>query len=222
MSFRPGRITARIALIAAFAAALVIPVVAFNVRGMDQPETWTLAAAALAVMTSIISAWSSRKVVELQEDAQRPNPYPHFDCTSRYGLALFRVKNLGGAPAHNISLRWIVDLRNSDGEVIGFPKMGTQPGIVMLLPGESVSQILGAAHEFLARHPEADFKGTITFEDPLGHGEARPFMLDARHLRGTPTHDEEALKTHYELQQIPKQLEAIKRAVEKAASKPQS
>jgi heme A synthase len=51
-----GRLFSRIALIVAFVAALAMPVFAFIVRGPEKPETWTLAAAALAVVTAIISA----------------------------------------------------------------------------------------------------------------------------------------------------------------------
>ena len=105
-----SRLLARLALGTAFAIAVIIPVVAFIVRGADKPETWTVAAAALAVITSVISTWSSRRILELQEDAQKPNPTPAFDLSSRHGLALLRVKNTGAATAHNVSLEWDIEL----------------------------------------------------------------------------------------------------------------
>lgn len=210
-----GRIIARLALAVAFGAALAIPVVAFFVRGPDKPETWIVAAAALAVVTSIIAAWSSRRVVELQEDAQKPNPYPTFDLTSRFGLALLRVKNTGGTPAHNISLEWVPELKNRKDETIGFPKTTAAPAISVLLPGESISQIIGVHHEFIANHPETEFTGYITFQDPSRYTYRRPFRLDARPYFGTPTHDDEAVKTHYELQKLPKELEKIRTVLEK-------
>lgn len=210
-----GRIVARLALAIAFVAALAIPVVAFIVRGPDKPETWTVAAAALAVATSIIAAWSSRRVVELQEDAQKPNPYPVFDLTSRFGLALLRVKNTGGTPAHNISLEWVLELKNRKGDIIGFPKTTTAPAISILLPGESISQIIGVHHEFIANHPETEFTGHITFQDPSRYTYRRPFRLDARPYLSTPTHDDEVVKTHYELQKLPKELEGIRTVLEK-------
>lgn len=214
-----GRTIARLALVIAFLAALAIPVVAFIVRGPDAPETWTLAAAALAVVTSIISAWSSRRVVELQEDAQKPNPYPTFDLTSRFGLALLRVKNTGGTPAHNISLEWVPELENDRGETIGFPNTTAAPAISVLLPGESISQIIGVHHDFFANHPETEFTGHVTFQDPSRHTYRRPFRLDARPYLGTPTHDDEAVKTHYELQKLPKELEGIRTVLEKLLRK---
>lgn len=208
-----GRLIARFALTVAFGAALAMPVVAFIVRGPDKPETWTIAAAALAVITSIISAWSSRRVVELQEDAQRPNPYPAFDFTSRYGLAILRVKNTGGMPAHNIRLDWNVELKDHEGKTIGFPKRGDAPVISVLLQGESISQVIGAHHQFLEAHPDTEYTGFITFQDPSRHSYRRPFRLDARPYAGTPSYDDEAPRTHYELQKIPKELEAIRKAV---------
>jgi hypothetical protein len=99
------------------------PLVALFVREADKPETWTVTAAALAVITSVISTWSSRRVLEIQEDAQRPNPVPAFDFKSRYGLALFRVTNSGASTAYNIHLQWDVDLIDHHGKKIGFFKI---------------------------------------------------------------------------------------------------
>lgn len=214
-----GRLIARLALAVAFVTALAMPVVAFIVRGPDKPETWTIAAAALAVVTSIIAAWSSRRVVELQEDVQKPNPYPAFDLTSRFGLALLRVKNTGGTSAHNISLEWTPELKNDTNKIIGFPKTDTGPTISVLLPGENISQIIGVHHEFIANHLETEFTGYITFQDPSRYTYRRPFRLDARPYLGTPTHDDEAVKTLYELQKLPKELEGIRTVLEKLSQK---
>ena len=209
------RLIVRIALLIALCASIAIPTIAFFVRGFDKPETWTVAAAALAVITSIVSAWSSRRVVELQEDSQRPNPYPAFDCTSRYGLVILRVKNAGGTPAHNVWLEWSPTLKNLKGEIIGFPKLDGVPAIMVLLPGDSITQVIDAHHEFLKSHPDSEFNGFISFEDPAGHDYRRPFRLDGRQYAGTPIYDDEALKTHYELQKIPKELELIRKLLDK-------
>lgn len=214
-----GRVLTRLALAVAFAIAVAIPVFAFIDHGADKPETWTIIAAALAVITSIIATWASRRVVELQEDAQRPNPYPAFDFTSRYGLALLRIKNTGATAAHNISLEWNVGLKNRKGEAIGFAKGGDAPGITVLLPGESISQIIGAHHEFLGTHPDGEFTGSIIFEDPSGRSYRRAFRLDGRPYSDTPSYDEETAKTHYELQKIPEEIEALRKSLEKIASR---
>lgn len=217
MAERPqiGRVLARLALSFAFLAALGVPATTFAVRGPDAPEAWTLLAASLAVITSIISAWSSRRVVEIQEDAQRPNVYPAFDFTSRYGLVLLRVKNVGRTPAHDISLEWDVELKNHAGATIGFPKNDGLPAITVLWPGESITQIVDTPHDVLGAHPEKEYTGFVTFEDPSRRRYRRPFRLDIRPYSGAPMYDEEVPRTHYELQQIPKELQAIRKAVEK-------
>ncbi|HSG15109.1 MAG TPA: hypothetical protein VLE70_02150 [Anaerolineae bacterium] len=142
-----------------------------------------------------------------------------FDLTSRFGLALLRVKNTGGMVAHSISLEWTPELRNDKGETIGFPKTNDTPAISVLLPGESISQIIGVHHEFIASHPETEFTGYITFQDPSRYTYKRPFRLDGRPFVGTPTHDDEAVKTHYELQKLPKELADIRKVLEKLSQK---
>ncbi len=187
-------------------------------RGPEKPESWTVAAAALAVITSIISAWSSRRVTELHEDSQRPNPYPAFDLKSLHGFALIRVRNSGGTPAYNISLSWTPELRGLGGKPIGFEKADNLPGISVLLPGESIAQYIGAHHEFIKDHPDSDYRGTIEFEDSTGSRFSQEFRLDYRSYEGTPAYDEEALKTHYELQKIPGELQALRREIQRITS----
>lgn len=206
-----GRIFARIALALAFVAALAVPAVAFAIRGPEKPETWLVAASALAVVTSVVSTWSSRRVVELQEDAKRPTPYPSFDVTSRYGLALIRVTNTGGTAAHDVCLHWDRPLHDHKGEVVGFAAQehGRAP-ISVLLPGESIAKTIGAHHEFIAKHPDAEYSGRIEFRDPSRRKYVSPFRLDGRQLAETLTYDHEAPRTHYELQRVPGELEQIR------------
>jgi hypothetical protein len=214
-----GRLLFRFALAVAFAAALAMPIIAFIVRGPDNPETWTFAAASLAVVTSIIAAWSSLRVVELQEDAQKPNPYPAFDFTSRSSLAMIRVKNIGSMPAHNISLEWVTELKNSRGETIGFPKVGDSPSISALLPGESISQIIDVQSDFFKNLPDDEYTGTITFQDSSKHPYIQPFRLDARPYASSPVYDDEAQQTHQKLQKIPEAIEALRKAIEELPQK---
>jgi hypothetical protein len=203
----------RISLAIAFVAAIAIPFLALSLRGADKPETWTVAAAALAVLTSVVSTWSSRRVLELQEDAQRPNPVPSFDFTSRYGLVLFRISNTGDSAAHDIFLEWDVSLTNSSGQQIGFQKIGDDAAIGLLLPRESITQIIDVPHELIARLPDTEYTGFVVFSDALGRQHRRRFRLNARQYIGTPTHDEEWPRTHHELQKIPEELHKIRQAL---------
>jgi hypothetical protein len=207
-----SRVVARIALAVAFAAALSTPLVALWYRGPDEPETWIVTTAALAVAASVIAAWSSRRVLELQEDAQKPKPYPVFDLASRHQLALLRVKNTGGTAAHDVRLEWDIDLANHEGERIGF----WADGITVLLPGESVSQVIDVHHQFMKAHADAVYTGTIRYKDASGARYSEPFLLDARPYARSPTYGEEDSRTHYELQKIPEELRKLRSAIEKA------
>lgn len=215
MPDRINRLLTRAALGIAFVAAVAIPLIALFVRGADKPETWTVTAAALAVITSVISTWSSRRVLEIQEDAQRPSPTPAFDFKSRYGLALLRITNSGAATAYDIHLEWDVDLTDHHNKKIGFFKTENQDSIAILLPKESVSQVIDAPHNFLSRLPPTDFTGHIVFHDATEREYRRPFRLSARQYEGTPSNDEEWPKTQHELQKIPEELQKIRRLLEK-------
>lgn len=215
MDLMAGRIVARIALSGAFIIALAIPMVAYAVRGPDKPETWLVAASALAVLTSVVSTWSSRRVVELQEDERRPSPYPAFDFTGRHGLAMLRVKNTGGTAAHDVGLRWDVALRDHHGEVIGFPLTQGRAPISVLLPGETITQIIDTHHEFIARHPASEFTGRIEYRDPSGRRSVRLFRLDGRQFARTPAYDYEGSRTHFELQKLPSELKKIRQLLQR-------
>lgn len=209
------RIVARAILAAAGAAAIAVPPLAVVLRGSDQPETWVVTAGSLAVVAAVLSAWSSRRVAELQEDAQRPNPYPAFDFQSRYGLVLLRVRNTGGTAAHDLSLEWDVELTGTRGRTIGFFAKDGRPGVTVLPPGESISQVVDGHSQFLEKHPDRVYTGHLTFKEPSGRRHRRPFRLDGRPYAETPSEDDEALKTHRELQSVPKQLERIAKVMER-------
>jgi hypothetical protein len=55
--------------------------------------SWATIAAVLAVVAAVCSAWTSQRVLELQEDAQQPNPTPELDLRSRFSLTQFRITN---------------------------------------------------------------------------------------------------------------------------------
>ena len=87
------RTFARTLLAIVFFAAFGLAV--FLLVGIKGKETWATLTAVLAVIAAVISAWPALRVLEIQEDSLRPRPTPYFDLTSRYGLLLLRVKNLG-------------------------------------------------------------------------------------------------------------------------------
>ena len=75
------RVFVRVLLIGVFFAA--VGLVVFLLLGPKQKETWATLTAVLAVIAAVISAWPSLRVLEIQEDATRPNPVPFFDFGAR-------------------------------------------------------------------------------------------------------------------------------------------
>jgi energy-converting hydrogenase Eha subunit A len=69
----------RAILIAAFMIAIGAICVQFWLFGYSKVE-WNTVAASLAVITAIISAWTTQTSFERQEEAQRPYPYPTLDA----------------------------------------------------------------------------------------------------------------------------------------------
>lgn len=63
--------------------------------------------------------------------------------------------------------------------------------------------------EFFRNQQARQYSGTISFKDPSGRKYAHKFRMDAEMYLGTPTHTDEALKTHHELQKIPDQLKIL-------------
>lgn len=187
----------------------------FSIIKCPSDATWAVLAAALAVVTSIISAWGALRVIELEEDKLCPNPYPHFDTTSRYGLMLLRVTNSGGGAAYNIDLIWDEQLVNSRGEIIRYSPDRKSPEIPVLLPGESVSKTVDGYIQFFGMQKRHEYSGDVKFTDGKGRKFKRRFVLDAEMYKGTPYYSEEELKTHYELQKLPSELQKLTSEVTK-------
>jgi hypothetical protein len=167
-------------------------------------------AAALAVVTAVVSAWGAQRVVELEEDRQRPYPYPSFDLASRYGLVLFRIENSGGSAAHDIGIAWDGNaLMNSGGNEVRFSDDGEEIQIPVLLPGQSISKMVDGHIEFFKPEQKHQHSGVIKFKDSAGRKYSHQFKMDAEMYRGAPTHSEEEIKTHFELQKIPEQLKRL-------------
>jgi hypothetical protein len=188
--------------------ALVATVISIWQLGIDNPSAWATAAAALAVIAAVASAWTSQRVLELQEDEQEPNPVPLIDLRSRYQLAQFRITNTGGNSAHQVRIEWKQQLRNSKGEDV---LLGRDVAIPVIPAGESASVLLGASHAFMKAHADTTSRGTLSFENASGRRYRRPFVVSAEHERVSLVHDEELPKTLSELQKLPDELERVAR-----------
>lgn len=180
-------------------------------------QAWATLAAALAVVTSVVSAWGAQRVIELEEAKQKPYPYPQFDATSRYGLLLLKVTNLGGGVAHNIRLEWNEPLKDHKGETIRFSPDSEGAEISLLMPGSSITKIVDGHVQFFQIERVHIYRGTVHYHDGAGRKKAHPFLLDAEVFKGTPLYDDEGLKTHYELQKLPERIRDLGRELQKIA-----
>jgi hypothetical protein len=200
------RLFVRSLLVVVFTAAIVL--VAMLLAGPKSKETWATLTAVLAVIAAVISAWPSLRVLEIQEDATKPCPTPYFDVTSRYGLLQLRVSNIGASVAYNVKLNWDKHPQNAEGE-----DLTALDAIPMLMPHDSVSLLVGVAHEVFEKYPAMRFEGTVEFKDVAAKQRTQRFLCSADGHRHGLTFDNELTRTLYELQKLPKELTDICAAI---------
>lgn len=188
---------------------MVIIAIAVYFSPPNSDAVWAVIAASLAVIASVIAAWTGQKALEIQEDAQKPHPYPTVDASSRYGLLQLRVKNTGGSPAHDIRLVWDKPLVNSKGEPIRFTEQEGAPDIPVLLPNESATVLIDGAKQFFESVSDANHTGSIHFQDAAGNPRKHKFYLSVEYHRKRLYFDQEEPKTHYQLQKIPEKLDNV-------------
>ncbi len=178
----------------------------------NEKETLAAITGLLAVVTAVISAFPALKVIELQEDASQPRPIPYFDVTSRYDLIQLRVRNIGPTVAYDIRLEWLnrpVDHKGEDIKALDI--------IPVLSPDQSVSTLVGAAHELVQKYASLRFEGHVEFRDAKNRRTRQGFVCTTQEHGKRLVHDEELPKTLYDLQKIPGQLEKITQALSKMA-----
>ncbi len=199
---------------------LAVAAAVFALSGIQsgQKEAWATLAAALAVVTSMVSAWGAQRVIELEEQKLEPYPYPQFDATSRYGLLLLKITNFGGGAAHNIKLVWDKPLKNSHGQEIRFSPDSTSGELSILVPGQHISKIVDGHYQLFQIEGPHIYSGSVEYQDSKGRKKSHRFLLDAEALKGTPSYDEEATKTHHELQKLPDRLQELCNEVKKIGS----
>ena len=207
-AFVNARNVVRALLLVAVVIAVVVSTTALLERGGRSSEAWAAFAAGLAVLAAVISAWTGQRVLELQEDALEPYPYPSIDARSRYQLVQFRITNYGGSQARDIEVKWEKALKDVDGEIVTLGV--SEERIPVLLPGEVASVVLGVTHRFYSEDSDTTCSGTIQFKTASGRKRSHDFMISGEHERRALTFYEEAPKTHYELQKLPRELEKIR------------
>jgi len=181
-----------------------LALVVFLLHGPKEKETWSTLAALLAVIAAVIAILPALRVLEMQEDALRPRPTPYFDLTSRYDLLQLRVKNLGAGVAYNVRLTWMKHPVDHKGD-----EVRSLDQIAILLPQESASVLVGAAHDTVRRFSDARFEGQCQYKDSTGKKFCEEFVCSVDASRKQLVHDNEMPKTLRDLQDIPKELARI-------------
>ncbi len=205
----------RIFLVVGSIIAIVAIAMAFYFLGPYEGAAWTTLAAALAVIASLTTAYIAQRVLELQEDAKQPDPYPSIDVTSRYQIMQLRVTNYGGSVARNVSLEWNKPLLNAQNQQVQFMGQEGAPDIAVLLPGQSIAARLGTEIEMYNKYSDMNYSGIIKFSNASGITIKRSFFLSAEQYRGGYSYEEEGVKTHYQLQRIPEELKKLNDTVKR-------
>lgn len=203
-----NRFTIRLLLGVTFAAAILVAATAYISGGSN---SWATVAAALAVVTSVVSSWSAQRIFEQQEDTQKPFVIPTIDNKSKVGLFLFRVKNFGGSPAYDIYIDWNTPLLNHDNKPVRFNQHNKGgPEISVLLPKESVATFLNVDFQFYQQHGyDTNYTGTIRFKDTTGKDFKQPFIVNAGQLADTQAIDNEETEAFSKLKQVPDSIDKL-------------
>jgi hypothetical protein len=194
-----------------------IALVGYLLHGPKEKETWSTLAALLAVIAAVIAILPALRVLEIQEDALRPRPTPYFDLSSRYNLLQLRVKNLGAGVAYDIHLTWKKHPVDHKGGAVQ-----SLDRISILLPGESVSTLIGAASDTVKALSDTQFEGECQYKDSSGKSLSQRFTCSVDGSQKQLLHDSEMPKTLRELQDVPKELARIAEQLEKLLPRPRT
>jgi len=176
MNIKLPRFFIRVSLAMVLLISVVVVLVSINALDSKDKAPWAAIAGALAVITSVVSAWSAQRLLEIQQDTLLPDPTPSIDVTSRYGLLQLRVTNFGGSPAHNIRLSWNNSLLNSKNEIVSIGADQNDPYIPVLLPKDTISTLIDGHVQFFGKFKDANYKGVISYEDAAGNKYNKQFL----------------------------------------------
>jgi hypothetical protein len=186
--------------------AIIVPFLLF---GFSKVEVWNTVAASLAVITALISAWTTQTLFERQEEAQRPNPYLELDNHNRPGLYLLRLTNMGASTAYDIRLNWNRPLLNAEGKQVLFSQ--GDPEVLLLNPNKSIAVFIDGSSDFLKKYKDAEFSGIVEFKDnPLSNKIFRhDFYISAEMYRYNLRYAKEEQVTQAKIQELPDVIKGI-------------
>lgn len=186
-----------------------VALAAFLLHGPKDKETWATLTGLLAVVAAAIAVLPALRVLDLQEDALRPRPWPYFDVTSRYNLLQLRVKNFGGGVAYEVHLEWKEHPLDHNGN-----QVTSLDHIPVLLPQESASTLVGVSANAVKELARSRFEGECQYKDASGKRFRQKFICSVDAHQKQLIHDNELPKTLRDLQEIPKELSRIGKLLE--------
>jgi hypothetical protein len=187
-----------------------VTLVGILLHGPMEKESWATLTGLLAVIAAVIAALPALRILEIQEDALRPRPYPYFDLTSRLNLLQLRVKNLGGGVAYDVELKWKSHPVDHKGDEIT-----SLDHISVLLPQESASTLVGASVHIVKELTQSRFEGVCWCKDSTGKKHHDKFTCSVDANQKQLVHDDELPKTLRDLQEVPIELGRIADQLEK-------
>ena len=201
----------------------IIGTIVLIVISINQNE-WGTTTASLSLIIAIISAWIAFESFRNIEDQKNPSLTITPDFSSRYKRLLLRLRNHGQYPAYNVKIDWDNQPTNCNGEKVVFNKYRTGGYEVFILSGkEETTVTVDSSESFFARYKDKSliFSGVISYslKSDSKNKKKEPFEFSLEHYAGSPSFDNEEIKTYYALQQLPNKLEEIKREVNKLRNK---
>lgn len=196
------RVFGKLLLATVFVASLTVAVILL--RSPVQTETYAVLTGVLAVIASVISAYPAIRLLEVQEDANRPFPTVYFDVNSRVGLLLLRIHNIGASIAYDVNIAWELHPRNEEGE-----RVTGLDNISVLVHGHSIAALVGRAGEIFKKYDSTDYTGVLTYKDAKGKKFRHSFRCSADEHRGKMLFNEELPNVLHELKKMPAILTTI-------------
>jgi hypothetical protein len=180
----------------------------------NKTESFSVIAASLAVLTAIISSYSSIKIIENEEDKNRPNIIINIDCLSRYGLVQYLIRNNGNSLAQDIQIEWCKENNPENTDPKIWSKLNNKH-INVLMPNEELHIPISGHIQLFDVNRKQLYKGTIKYKDINKKEIKEIFILDFDKYKDTLLGSDEINKMGFELQKLPEILGKIENSVRK-------
>lgn len=176
---------------------------------------WNTVAATLAVITAIVSAWATQKIIWKQEDDQEPLLEIYFDTHSRQGLTLLVLQNSGGSNAYDIMIKWEKPLFNLKGEEVHFGRAANKIEIQIINRGQKYFHTVNGTQDMFQKSKEEksvlDFSGKIYYKRNRENDKysEMDFFISLEPYRGSPLIETDQINFYYEAAKIHSDLKKI-------------